>query len=188
MDNRPLKKDSTPKALNKEPQTVVDLISEVEGAVSTGCDEAIKLSKAVKIIKKYIDDEKSFYGAAGDNVPLLGVIPSILEFELEWNFEELYSTFMLGAHKAGKVADYVCKMQKDYQKEVDEETLALSNDDILYRADKLISNHSEVLDKLRREYTKLYVDEFQDTTGLQAKLVKMLSENVGSASSANDLQ
>lgn len=188
MDNRPLKKDSTPKALNKEPQTVVDIVSEIEGAASPGCDEAIKLSKAVKIIKKYIDDEKSFYGAAGDNVPLLGVIPRIPEFELEWNFEELYSTFMLGSHKAGTVADYVCKMQKDYQKEVDEETLALSNDDILYRADKLISTNSEVLDKLRREYTKLYVDEFQDTTGLQAKLVKMLSENVGSASSANDLQ
>lgn len=188
MANRPLKKDSTPKALNKDPQTIVDIVSEIEGAAALGCDEAIKLSKAVETIKKYIDGGKSFYGAAGDNVPLLGVIPNIPEFELEWNFEKLYSTFMLGAHKAGKVADYVCQMQKYYQKEVDEETLALSNDDILYRADKLISKHPEVLNKLRKEFTKLYVDEFQDTTGLQAKLVKMLSENVGSMPSVNDLQ
>ena len=188
MANRPLNKDTTPKKLNKAPLFIVDSISEVEGATTKGCSEAVKLSQAVKEIKKIIEKGDSFYGAAGTNAPLLGVIPDIPACCLDWDFETLYNDFMLSSKKASEVVDYVCNMQKEYQRENDAETMSLSNDDILYRADKLLSNHSDVLDKLRGTYTKLYVDEFQDTTGLQARLVKMLSESIGTAPTANDLQ
>ena len=188
MANRPLNKDTTPKKLNKAPLFIVDSISEVEGATTKGCAEAVKLSQAVKEIKKIIEKGDSFYGAAGTNAPLLGVIPDIPACSMDWDFETLYNDFMLSSKKASEVVDYVCNMQREYQKENDAETMSLSNDDILYRADKLLFNHPNVLDKLRDTYTKLYVDEFQDTTGLQARLVKMLSQNIGTAPTANDLQ
>lgn len=188
MANRPVDGKGNPKKLNKDPGMIVEWIAEVEGKTTRGCDEAVTLSKAVAKINEFVKKDKSFYGAAGDNVPLLGVIPDIPECSLDWDFETLYNDFMLSSKKASEVVDYVCNMQKEYQKENDAETMSLSNDDILYRADKLLSNHPDVLDKLRGTYTKLYVDEFQDTTGLQARLVKMLSENIGTAPTANDLQ
>ena len=50
---------------------------------------------------------------------------------LSANFDKLYNTYMLQAGKAAKAVEYVCAMQKEYQKENDGETLVLSNDDIL---------------------------------------------------------
>lgn len=188
MANRPNDKKGNPKNLNKDPQTMVDCIAEVEGATNIGCTEAVTLSKAVGIIKSTIEDGKSFYGAAGDNTPLLGVIPDVPDYELEWDFKTLYDKYLSWSQKSAKVVGYVCKMQKEYQKEIDQEAMSLSNDDILYRAKELLSKHPEVLDKLRETYTKMYVDEFQDTTGLQASLVNMLSEKVGASGGTNDLQ
>lgn len=187
MDNRPLKTDNTPKKLNKDPQFIVDCISEVEGSATKGCDEAVRLSQAVKTIKKIVDKKDSFYGAAGTNAPLWGVIPDIPDCILEWDFDTI-KKFMLLSQKASEVVEYVCDMQKEYQKQNDSKTKSLSNDDILFRADRLLSDHPKVLDKLRRTYTKLYVDEFQDTTDLQAKLVKMLSGWTETDPAANDLQ
>ncbi len=42
--------------------------------------------------------------------------------------------------------------------------------------------------KIRKNYSKIYVDEFQDTTGLQEKLVKMISEKTGTDMMADELQ
>ena len=187
LENRPVKKDGQPRKLNKDPQNIVDSIALVEGSHKREIDEAFKLSEAVNDIKKILDKGGSFYGAVGDNSPLIGVIPGIPDFELEWNFKK-YCEVADKAQKASKVAEYVCTMQKEYQKELEQETLVLSNDDILYRAEKLLIDNPVILDRLRSKYKKIYVDEFQDTTGLQSGIVKMLSEKAGTKPEKVDLE
>ena len=141
--NWPTNKDgSKKKIVKKAPNVVVENIGAVETKTAWGIDDAIKLAEVIGKIKESIDSGEPIYGKNTNAMALLGVTPVIPEFELEWNFEKLYSTFMLGSQKAVKVADYVCKMQKDYQKEVDEETLALSNDD---KNDGDISKLSELM-------------------------------------------
>ena len=187
LANAPRKKDGNIK-INPVPQKIIDIIAEVEGSDNTGIEEALKLSNAIGRIKGIVDGGNQFYGSNGDISQLESFIPVIPEWELEWNFKTLYENYMLRSSKATEIVDYVCRMQSEYQKKNDAETLALSNDDILFRSEKLIAEHPEVLDKLREKYDKIYVDEFQDTTGLQAGIVKMLSEKPGTAPEANDLQ
>lgn len=179
LANRPVTKTGTPVKLNKDPQAIVDLICEAENPSASNLDAACKTGNALKAIQKYYTSGKSFYGAKGDNSPLEDVIPELPEWGLEADFATLYEKFMLPSQKAAKVAAYVCTMQKEYQKMIDRETLELSNDDILYRSDCLLKNHPEILNTLRERYRRIYVDEFQDTTGLQARLVKMLSQIPG---------
>ena len=188
LANRPVKKDRSPKKLNKDPQSIVDLIAEAEAKEDEVCDKATILSKALKKIKTMLDSGKSFYGAYGDNSALTNVIPEFPEWDMEWDFETLYNTFMLGSQRVNRIVEYACEMQKEYQKRIDNESLYISDDDILFRAGKLLETNAEVLDMLRTKYSKIYVDEFQDTTGLQAKIIRFLSEKPGTKPGSNDLQ
>lgn len=182
------KDGSDSKQVKKWPKIIKENVSRVEAASILGIEDARLLSEAVGCIKEWLESGESIYWKDEDDSALTAVTPDIPEYDLEWNFKKLYDDYMAEAERASKVAAYVCDIQKEYQKENDGETLNLSNDDILFRADRLLSDYPKVLDKLRETYTKIYVDEFQDTTGLQAKLVKMLSENVGTDIAANDLQ
>lgn len=191
IKNRPTKKDGDPKKLLKDTEDIINKIADVEGAYSgginnIGCEEAVTLSLALKKIYEFEKKEKSFYGKSEDDSMITR--PAFPACDLDWDFDTLYNTYMILSQKASKAAEYVQDMQKEYQKENDGETLVLSNDDILFRADKLIMSHPEVLDKIRKNYSKIYVDEFQDTTGLQAKLVKMISEKTGTDMMADELQ
>lgn len=80
-----------------------------------------------------------------------------------------------------RTVDYVCKIQKAYQDRIENEALFISNDDILYRSKKLLENprHISILDELRNRYTKIYLDEFQDTTPTQTAIMKMLASKPG---------
>lgn len=49
-------------------------------------------------------------------------------------------------------------------------------DDILLEAHKLFTRHPEVLERIRRQYAYIMVDEFQDTNPLQYQLVRMIAE------------
>lgn len=51
---------------------------------------------------------------------------------------------------------------------------AVDFDDLLVLAEKLLREHSDVRDVLRDKYRYVTVDEFQDTNGLQMKLVQQL--------------
>lgn len=52
---------------------------------------------------------------------------------------------------------------------------SLDFDDLLLKTIELFEKCPDVLEKYQRRFTYLHVDEFQDTNGLQYKLVKMLS-------------
>ncbi len=80
---------------------------------------------------------------------------------------------------AVRVIDCVINIQKDYQAAIDKKTRKISNDDILYRSMNLLENHPDILEKLRNRYSKIYVDEFQDTTPIQTKIMEMLSSKSG---------
>lgn len=188
LANRPLNKDRSPKKMNKDPQSIVDLIAEAEAKEDEVCDKATTLSKALKKIKTMLDSGKSFYGAYGENSALTNVIPEYPGWDMEWDFETLYNTFMLGSQRVNRIVEYACEMQKEYQKRIDNESLYISDDDILFRTGKLLETNAEVLDMLRTKYSKIYVDEFQDTTGLQAKIIRFLSEKPGTKPGSNDLQ
>ncbi|PQJ29948.1 ATP-dependent helicase [Rubritalea profundi] len=51
---------------------------------------------------------------------------------------------------------------------------AVDFDDLLLLAEKLLREHSDVREVIRKKYTHVTVDEFQDTNGLQVKLLKQL--------------
>ena len=182
INNQPRKKDKagTPYKWLKGPQEIIDAISLTEGRNACGIEEACILSKALSGIKKIVDKGDNFYyNGLEPNWKLSSVIPDFSGGELDWNFTLFYEEFVVNAEKAAKVVEYVCKMREEYQKQIDEETRVLSNDDILYRAEKLLTEHPEVLKKLKKRYTKIYVDEFQDTTGVQTGIIKLLSGGYG---------
>ena len=78
-----------------------------------------------------------------------------------------------------RVVKLVLEMQKEYLAKIDSKALRISNDDILYRGKMLLENHPDVLEKLRERYSKIYIDEFQDTTPVQTKIMKMLASKPG---------
>ena len=51
---------------------------------------------------------------------------------------------------------------------------AVDFDDLLLLAEKLLREHADVREVLRKKYTHVTVDEFQDTNGLQMKLLQQL--------------
>lgn len=177
------------KRLNGRAKRMNENMPTLIAATQYGVEEAKIVAQILVDIKEWVEkDYESFYGYNGDSSALEGHEPKLSDWELEWNFAKLYDDYLSWADKSSKVVEYVCKIRKEYQKEIDSNTLSLSNDDILYRANKLFEEHPEIIDKLRSTYSKLYVDEFQDTTGLQANLVKMLAEKVGAKATDNDLE
>jgi len=54
---------------------------------------------------------------------------------------------------------------------------ALDFDDLLTIPLELFSNHADILEKYRKKYRYILVDEFQDTSLLQYKLLKLLTED-----------
>jgi len=167
--------------------TIVDNIFTVESSAVKGLNEALLLSDAIKELRDIVQSNSSVYGRSDDDSTSRNLIPEFPEWELDCSFRSLYEGFLVKAKRGAKVAAYVDRMRKEYQKMIDSETLFLSNDDILYRADRLFSEHEDILNELRQTYSKIYVDEFQDTTGLQARIVKMLSEKPNTDPDDNDL-
>lgn len=167
--------------------TVYDLVAKRTSGTAFDCNDALKLSgiinRAYNCCSHYtkepsntwIDSDEEMNEYIADNIlPLLPSDP------LERDYCEYHKKFLEKVIPANKAAEYVDGMRIAYQKEIDSNTNELSNDEIIFRAQKLLTENREVLDKYRARYSKIYVDEFQDTTAQQADIIKMLSEEVGS--------
>ncbi|MGJ8673302.1 ATP-dependent helicase [Rubritalea sp.] len=69
--------------------------------------------------------------------------------------------------------DLVAEIAKAYNNELRTQN-AVDFDDLLLLAEKLLREHSDVRENIRKKYTHVTVDEFQDTNGLQMKLLQQL--------------
>ena len=194
-DNWPDNKDGTKKKLNKAAEEIVEAAQYINSpAINlTQIEKALNLSKAVEAVKVITDEDKSIYNRVKTaDIPELynelNSIRSIIpEDEYERSFE-VYKEYIDNAAKTAKTGAYVTLICGEYHIFTDSDAGKISNDDILYRADKMLRSHREVLDKLRRSYSKIYVDEFQDTTRLQSGIILMLSEKPGSEPETKELE
>lgn len=126
-----------------------------------------------EIYKLFIGKSDNIYKGADDI--LIADLPSSHSSE----FETINT--VLDYQISLRTIDYVCKIQKAYQERIENEAQFISNDDILYRSKKLLLDpcHISILDELRNRYTKIYLDEFQDTTPSQTAIMKMLASKPG---------
>lgn len=179
LENLPKKKNGEPRAMLKDAQAIIAGIPETQSgdAISFACGLGSTISLIDKVRR---NKNKTFYGSKYDDSMLRDIIPPLPKPDITWNFDKRYHTYYLPSEKAIRAAQYAIRMQQEYQKEIDAETKVLSNDDILYRSERLLSSHPEILDRIRGKYAKIYVDEFQDTTGLQTRIVRMITEKAGS--------
>ncbi|MGB6223693.1 ATP-dependent helicase [Haloferula sp.] len=69
--------------------------------------------------------------------------------------------------------DFMAQLAVAYQNELRAQN-AVDFDDLLLLAEQLLREHEEVRDHFRQVYRRVTVDEFQDTNGLQMKLVQQL--------------
>lgn len=172
------------KKLNKESKKIVDCVDALLEVTDDSIDKACKLSEAIENLKIIKEKNKNVYSRNKESFPDIDTAIDDAYCELtscdeEWNFGNYYD-IAEASRKAAKVVEYVVGMQKEYQKQIDMETKVISNDDILYRAEKLLMENRDILDKLRQQYSKIYVDEFQDTTGVQTRIIRLLSGIHGS--------
>ena len=102
--------------------------------------------------------------------------------------EALFSNIKIGrmqwgtADGTGRYADDTWKVVYDeYQKSLKVYN-ALDFDDLLVVPIKLFEEHPEILEKYRRRYRYILVDEFQDTSLIQYKLLRLLANPDGGKS------
>lgn len=186
------KKDSSPKE-SKFAQENSDMIYDLDCKLSRGERFTVEDAKNLSfVIKRAVGDyhyvktkprDENIWEAADEEMREYAadnIIPLLPENNYEWNYEEYYKRFANDALEANEAAKFVDSMRIAYQKEIDQNTSELSDDEILYRAEKLLIEYPEILNRFRNRYSKIYVDEFQDTTNTQANVIMILSEEVNS--------
>ena len=147
-------------------------------------ETANSLTKALYLINKEI---KSIYRANKSEAEAIKAAEETVDYfcyeiedqmcqHTEWNFYGRFEDYIGVVPKTIRVVDALIPAQKEYQAIIDAKASELSNDDILYRSSKLLQEYPQVLQKVRDKFDRLYVDEFQDTTKLQAGIVKLLAE------------
>lgn len=72
------------------------------------------------------------------------------------------------------VGTRLAELHAAYEKEL-RKANAVDFDDLLGKSAKLLSGNADVLGLLRRSVTQLLVDEYQDTNGAQAEIVRLLA-------------
>jgi len=69
--------------------------------------------------------------------------------------------------------DFFATLAVDYQNELRAQN-AVDFDDLLLLAEKVLREHKDVRDQFRQRFTRVTVDEFQDTNSLQMRLLQQL--------------
>lgn len=190
-DNVPCK-EGVPQWYNPAKQVNADIIElEKEVNAKAVLEDQDYIDIAIRMMNIFIlanSGKDNFYGHSTGSKPwknhlektnyIKDRIPSGYTLEDE-KLPEEYSKYCNNC-KAISVAQYVIKMQEAFQQMTDSEVTCISDDDILYRAKKLLQNNPDLLNKLRDKYTKIYLDEAQDTTYMQLDIIKFLAGKSGS--------
>ncbi len=88
---------------------------------------------------------------------------------------ELVSADQALDRAAGPAERRVAEVYREYQRRLHEASAA-DFDDLLLLTVRLFREHPDVLDRWRKRFRQVLVDEFQDTNGAQWELVRLLSE------------
>ena len=82
-----------------------------------------------------------------------------------------YTLAGLAVHRFIQEFDTIRKLYREYKRDA----ALLDFDDLLYQARDLLRDHEPVRKALSRRYTRILVDEFQDTDPLQAEIIWRLA-------------
>jgi DNA helicase II / ATP-dependent DNA helicase PcrA len=94
-----------------------------------------------------------------------------LEVPIEYLMREEYSQFLEYIPQIGKIAEEYREYKRANQ--------LMDYDDLLIRFRQLLSENESVRKELGERYRYIMVDEYQDTNGIQAEIVKGLSSTHG---------
>lgn len=185
-------KDGVPKWFDPARRVNADIIAlekEVSAKASLNNQDYIDIAVRIMAIFNYANaDADNFYGHSTgtrpwkDHVAKTAIIKTKIPSGYTVADEALPDEYEKYSEnrKTIRMAQYVTKMRDAFQKLTDSDVACISDDDILYRAKMLLINHPDILDKLRRKYTKIYLDEAQDTTYMQLDIIKLLAGEPGS--------
>ncbi len=126
------------------------------------------MEEIVKAMVKEVQTDKNV-----TRFPKKGTITSIiskasnLEKPVEWLMTEEYAQFIEHAGVISKIADLYAQYKKNNQ--------LMDYDDLLILFRQLLADNESIRDELGRKYRYIMVDEYQDTNGIQADIVKWLA-------------
>ncbi|MBT8043465.1 MAG: UvrD-helicase domain-containing protein, partial [Verrucomicrobiae bacterium] len=169
----------TNKAANEMRERVGDMVSKAAGKEITVCTFH---SLCVRILRTGIDRlgyKQNFTIYTGNDQT--GLIKQIIVRKggAQEKIEPgLVLSMISKAKNAGGDADsiddpFIADIAKAYQNELRAQN-AVDFDDLLLLAEKLLSEYPDVRDICRKRWTRVTVDEFQDTNGLQMRLLQQL--------------
>ncbi len=99
---------------------------------------------------------------------------------------ELVLPAQYAAMAVGPAERRISEVYTEYQRRL-EEASAVDFDDLLVLAVRLFREHPEALERYRKRFRHILVDEFQDTNAAQWELVRLLSEEHRSVMVVGDL-
>jgi len=169
----------TNKAANEMRERVSDMVSKAAGKEITVCTFH---SLCVRILRTGIDRlgyKQNFTIYSGNDQT--GLIKQIIvrkggaQEKIE---PSLVLSLISKAKNAGGGAEliddpFIADIARAYQNELRAQN-AVDFDDLLLLAEKLLREFEEVRDICRKRWTRVTVDEFQDTNGLQMRLLQQL--------------
>jgi len=125
-----------------------------------------------EIVKELVSEIDTDENAA--RFPKKGTIVSIiskaanLEKPVEWLMTDEYSQFLEHAGVITTIGEHYVRYKKENQ--------MMDYDDLLLMFRRLLSENETIRGLLARRYRYIMVDEYQDTNGIQADIVKWLGE------------
>lgn len=169
----------TNKAASEMRERVCDMISKKAGEEVTVCTFH---SLCVRILREGIEKlgyKKNFSIYSGQDQ--MGLIKQLIVRKggKDLNLEPQMVISLISNNKnAGRAAedqadDLIGDIAKAYNAELRVQN-AVDFDDLLLLAEKLLREHADVRAVLQKRYTHVTVDEFQDTNGLQMRLLQQL--------------
>lgn len=116
---------------------------------------------------------------ANDRMALIKEVIENLDYVVEsfdlWELSSLFSDVKTGRKEFGPNASQKIRgLYEEYEKHLKAYN-AVDFDDLITKPMDLFSSHPPVLEKLRQRYTHILVDEFQDTSLAQYRIVEILA-------------
>lgn len=128
------------------------------------------MEEIIKALVKEINPDNNI-----TRFPKKGTIASIiskaanLEKSVEWLMNDEYSQFLEHTSVITKISELYGKYKKNNQ--------LMDYDDLLIFFRQLLAENKTIRDELSMRYGYIMVDEYQDTNGIQADIVKWLASN-----------